>query len=178
MKPFLSKSPAETERFAAEFSKKLKKGDVIALCGDLGSGKTTFVRGLFAGLNGNPAYFVTSPTFTLLHEYSTKKSPLYHFDLYRIETFAEFQNIDFGEYFDGNGICLVEWGDKIPELEPEFDYKVQFEICHDTTRQIVIFGKPREALGKPPLSKRGKGGVCRCSRLFNSPSPLFSRGGS
>ncbi|MBI2339735.1 MAG: tRNA (adenosine(37)-N6)-threonylcarbamoyltransferase complex ATPase subunit type 1 TsaE, partial [Deltaproteobacteria bacterium] len=54
MKPFLSKSPTETEKFAADFSKKLKKGDVVALCGDLGSGKTTFVRGLFAGLNGDP----------------------------------------------------------------------------------------------------------------------------
>ena len=156
MKPFLSKSPAETEHFAGLFSRKLKKGDVIALCGDLGSGKTTFVRGLFRGMQGDPKYFVTSPTFTLLHEYSTKKGPLYHFDLYRIETFAEFQNIDFEEYFGGTGpaggtppgggtgICVVEWGDKIPELALEFDYKVQFEIRDGTTRQIVILGKQRE----------------------------------
>ncbi|MBI4410863.1 MAG: tRNA (adenosine(37)-N6)-threonylcarbamoyltransferase complex ATPase subunit type 1 TsaE [Deltaproteobacteria bacterium] len=150
MKPFLSQSPEQTEKFAAEFSKKLKKGDVIALCGDLGSGKTTFVRGLFYGLHGDPAYFVTSPTFTLLHEYPTKKSPLYHFDLYRIETFEEFQRIDFEEYFGGSGrigsagtgvgdgICVVEWGDKIPELASEFDYKISFRFCDKNKREIVI----------------------------------------
>lgn len=138
MKPFLSKSPLETEKFAAKFSQSLKKGDVVALCGELGGGKTTFVRGLFEGMGGDPKYFVTSPTFTLFHEYPTKKGPLYHIDLYRLNSFREFEEIDLSDYLEGEGISVIEWGDKFPELKSQFTYTAFFKIVGKKRREVSI----------------------------------------
>lgn len=137
-KIFISHSPEETEKFAAEFSSILKKGDLVALCGPLGGGKTTFVRGLFYGMGGDPARLVTSPTFTILHEHSTKKAPLYHIDLYRLEKLSELDNAGLDDYLEGDGIAVVEWGDKIPELCHRFTHSIRFDIAGDEERKICI----------------------------------------
>jgi tRNA threonylcarbamoyladenosine biosynthesis protein TsaE len=134
----ITNSPEETERYAARFSQKLDHGHRLALCGELGSGKTTFVRGLYEGLGQIESLDVTSPTFTLIHEYPTQKGPLYHFDLYRMKNFKEFEFIDFDEYFSHNGICVVEWADKMGEIKNEFTWEVRFELVSFTRRKITI----------------------------------------
>lgn len=138
MQTFISNSTEETEKFASQFAKKLKKGDILSLSGELGSGKTAFVRGLFEGMGGDPNYFVTSPTFTLMHEYPTQKAPLYHFDLYRLNSLQELENLDFQDYFEGKGICVVEWGDKIKEIKGLFNYWFDFQVVDSFTRKIIF----------------------------------------
>jgi tRNA threonylcarbamoyladenosine biosynthesis protein TsaE len=137
MKPFISHNVSETQKFAQEFSQKIKKGDLIALIGDLGAGKTHFVQGLFQGLGGDSQVVVHSPTFTLLHEYPTPKGPLYHFDLYRISSFREFENLDFNDYLQGFGIAVVEWADRIPELKASFTWSIDFQIKGENQRNLL-----------------------------------------
>lgn len=138
MNSYFTHSPEETETLAFEFSKNLKKGESIALCGALGAGKTCFVHGLFNGLGGDEAYFVSSPTFTLLQEYPTKKGPLYHFDLYRLNNYREFCNLDFEEFLHSKGISVFEWGDKWEELKNHFDYLIRFKRLGEYEREIII----------------------------------------
>lgn len=94
----------------------LKAGDVIALTGGLGAGKTHFTMGLVRGLGGGEE--VTSPTFTLVHEYFSGRLPVFHFDFYRIESEAEVTNIGWDEYLEAGGVCVVEWADRFPALMP------------------------------------------------------------
>lgn len=104
----------ETEKFASEFAKKLKQGDVITLDGDLGAGKTAFVRGLARGLGLSDT--VQSPTFTIVNEYRHGEVPLFHFDVYRIESPDDMYDIGFDEYLYSDGICAIEWAVNIKEL--------------------------------------------------------------
>ena len=95
----------------------LEPGDVVALIGDLGTGKTALTRYIAEGLGIRSG--ISSPTFTILHEYSDGRLPLYHFDAYRIDDPAELYEIGYDEYFFGNGVCLIEWPSKIAELIPK-----------------------------------------------------------
>lgn len=101
-------SPRQTERLAARLGAIVEPGAVLILDGDLGAGKTTFVRGLAEGL-GLPAQGVSSPTFTLIHEYEGPV-PLYHFDAYRLNDSQEFVDLGADEYLSGDGVCAIEWG--------------------------------------------------------------------
>jgi tRNA threonylcarbamoyladenosine biosynthesis protein TsaE len=92
-------------------------GDVIALTGGLGAGKTHLTKGLVRGLGGDEE--VTSPTFTLVHEYRAGRLPVFHFDFYRMETAGEVTGIGWDEYLDAGGVCVVEWADRFPALLPE-----------------------------------------------------------
>ena len=94
------------------------------MCGDLGAGKTHFVKGLAVGLNSEAA--VTSPTFTLIHEYVGGRLPLYHFDFYRLEDEDEALKIGLDEYLQGDGVCVIEWADKFPGLLPAETQWCQF----------------------------------------------------
>ena len=94
----------------------LRAGDVIALTGGLGAGKTHFTKGLVRGLGGGEE--VTSPTFTLVHEYLTGRLPVFHFDFYRMEKAGEVTAIGWDEYLDARGVCIVEWADRFPGLLP------------------------------------------------------------
>jgi tRNA threonylcarbamoyladenosine biosynthesis protein TsaE len=108
----------ETIAFAREWAQALRPNDVVALRGDLGSGKTHFVKGLVAGCGS--ADRVTSPTFTILHEYRGGRLPVFHFDFYRLEHRAEVERLGFEEYLeDGGGLAVIEWADRFPELLPE-----------------------------------------------------------
>ena len=113
----ISRRPAETIAFARGRAATLRRGDVLALCGDLGAGKTQFVKGLASGLGYGGE--VTSPTFTLIHEYLGGRLPMYHFDFYRLDSEDETLRLGLEEYLAGDGICVVEWGDKFPALLPE-----------------------------------------------------------
>ncbi len=120
---YISYSCEQTEEFAYEFAKALKPNDVIALFGDLGAGKTAFVRGVARGLNVDE--YITSPTFVILNEYEGKLT-LYHFDMYRLEGCDEDALVDVG-YFDclySGGVCAIEWSEYIEDFLPNVYYKV------------------------------------------------------
>lgn len=113
-----STSLEDTYKIAATIAKSLAPGDIIALTGDLGAGKTTLVRGIVSALHGD-AHAVTSPTFTLMNIYEGTP-PIYHSDWYRLDSTNALGTIGFEEYLEGNGIAIVEWGEKFPtELPPK-----------------------------------------------------------
>jgi tRNA threonylcarbamoyladenosine biosynthesis protein TsaE len=132
---FTSNSPDETEAFGRRFARELKAGDVLALTGGLGSGKTQFVKGLAAGLDATtPA---TSPTFTLIHEYSGGRLPIYHFDFFRIEDRQSAERLGPDDYFFGGGVSVIEWADRFLDLIPENARWISFETKSQTQRVIT-----------------------------------------
>jgi len=130
----ISRSAEETMAHGRAIAATLRRGDVLALCGDLGAGKTHFVKGVAAGLGIISP--VTSPTFTLLHEYSGGRLPLYQFDFYRFEDEDEALKIGLDEYLDGDGACLIEWADKFPALLPPHTRWLRFTHRPDGGREI------------------------------------------
>jgi tRNA threonylcarbamoyladenosine biosynthesis protein TsaE len=132
---FISNSPAETEAFGREFAGNLNRGDVLALVGELGSGKTQFVKGLAAGLRTDSA--VTSPTFTLIHEYVGGKLPVYHFDFFRIEDRQSAERLGLEDYFFGDGVSVVEWADRFSDLIPPTASWISFETKSESQRAIA-----------------------------------------
>jgi len=131
---FISNSPAETEKFGCQFAKKLSAGSILALKGELGSGKTQFVKGLAAGVGSNAA--VTSPTFTIVHEYSGGRWPIYHFDFFRIEDRQSAVRLGLDDYFFDDGVSVIEWADRFPNLIPESAQWVSFEMKSENERAI------------------------------------------
>ena len=112
----ISKSSRETVHVGRELSGKLKKGDIVSVYGELGTGKTRMIQGICKGLNVKER--VTSPTFTLINEYKGRER-VYHFDFYRITRVEEAQNLGCEDYFYNDGICLIEWPEKIEHLLPD-----------------------------------------------------------
>ena len=133
---FTSASVAETEAAGARVACKIRAGDVLALAGDLGSGKTQFVKGLVKGLGC--AGVVTSPTFTLLHEYHGGPFPIYHFDFYRIENLAALRAIGFDETIFGNGVSVIERADRFAGAIPSHARWIKFAILSVDQRQIDL----------------------------------------
>ena len=136
MATFISNSSDETEEFARLFANDIKPGDVFALKGDLGAGKTQFVKGLVAGLGTDAA--VASPTFTIIHEYAGGRLPIYHFDLLRLVDRPSVERLGLDEYFFGEGVCVVEWADHFPDLIPEHARWIEFEIKSENVREIAF----------------------------------------
>ncbi|MGH7602315.1 MAG: tRNA (adenosine(37)-N6)-threonylcarbamoyltransferase complex ATPase subunit type 1 TsaE, partial [bacterium] len=122
----LSHSVDETHQLARELAEHAQPGEVIALFGDLGSGKTTFVQG-FCAASGVTSP-ITSPTFTLMHIYRGRRWPIYHFDFYRLQSVAEAQALGCEEYFDGDGVALVEWPERALALLPLQHWQVHLRI--------------------------------------------------
>lgn len=135
MKTLTTHSEDETIREGERLGRTLRPGDVVALQGGLGAGKTAFVRGLAAGL-GIDSY-ITSPTFTIVNEYSGE-IPLYHFDLYRIESESELLEIGWYDYINLGGVCAVEWSDKIKSALPPGTISVVVENLGDELRRLSI----------------------------------------
>jgi len=131
---FISASVAETEAAGARIAGELTAGDVIALVGDLGTGKTQFVKGLVRGLGCNAP--VTSPTFTLLHEYIGGRLPIYHFDFYRIENLTAVRAIGFDEYVFGSGVTVIEWANRFTGVIPSSARWVYFQMISANERTI------------------------------------------
>ena len=136
MTEFVSKSVAETENFACDFAKKLKPGSVVAFEGGLGAGKTAFVRGMAKGLCCIED--VSSPTFAIINEYRGN-IPLFHFDMYRIETLGELYSIGFFDYLDRNGICALEWSENVYSALPDDSIFVKIEPISETERKISVW---------------------------------------
>lgn len=111
----ISHSPADTEQAGEQLAKALHPGDVVAFFGDLGAGKTHFIRGLAQGLGVTDP--VSSPTFALVHAYQGR-IPFYHFDMYRITSWADLESTGFFDYLDAGGICAIEWSEHIENALP------------------------------------------------------------
>ncbi len=135
MQTFVSQSEKETEQFAENFAKTLKAGAVVAFEGDLGAGKTAFVRGLAKGLNCSDS--VSSPTFAIVNEYDGSL-PLFHFDMYRIETLGELYSVGFFEYLERGGVCAIEWSENIYSALPDESVFVAIEKIDENTRKITV----------------------------------------
>jgi tRNA threonylcarbamoyladenosine biosynthesis protein TsaE len=133
----ISHSVAQTEQIAADLAQTLKPGQCLALHGELGAGKTQFVRGLLIGLGGNPRS-VSSPTFVLLNVYDTGRLPLYHLDAYRVFGSEDFESIGFGELLEQPAIVVVEWAERIAQLLPPNCIHIDIETLDDSTRRISI----------------------------------------
>ncbi len=130
-----SVSAEETEKIGFEFAKLLSPGDCLAMKGDLGAGKTAFVRGMAKYLC--PKARVQSPTYTIVNSYGGK-IPLYHFDMYRIDGEESLYSTGFFDYLDAGGICAVEWSGKIEDFLPDDCYTVAIEKTGEETREITI----------------------------------------
>jgi tRNA threonylcarbamoyladenosine biosynthesis protein TsaE len=137
---FISDSPAATQNAGREFARDLRVGAVVALVGPLGAGKTQFVKGVVAEIGAPVA--VTSPTFTLIHEYTGGRVPIYHFDFFRIEDRQSAERLGLDEYFFGDGISVVEWADKFPALIPPGAHWISLESTTETDRLITIREDP------------------------------------
>ena len=118
-------SAEETFALGKALGEKASPGQIYTLDGDLGTGKTVFTQGVAAGLGITEP--ITSPTFTLIHEYDTGRRPIYHFDVYRIGDIEEMEEIGYDDYFFGEGICLIEWADLIREILPEHVIRITIE---------------------------------------------------
>jgi tRNA threonylcarbamoyladenosine biosynthesis protein TsaE len=133
----ITDSPGETAALARSIGEKLRKGDVLALSGELGSGKTCFTGGLARGLGVDEHYQITSPTFTLINEYPAE-CPLYHFDVYRLDGCSDLDDLGCDEYFSGKGVVVIEWAEKIAEVIPETAIYIDFEYLDENKRKITI----------------------------------------
>jgi len=139
MKPLqvITASPEETQRIAAQFAGELADHAVVALHGDLGSGKTCFVHGLAQQLGVKQA--ITSPTFTMINEYQGT-CPLYHMDLYRITDPDQLFSLGLDDYFDCAGIAVIEWAERAGDLLPAETIHITFEVLEGTDRRSIAIG--------------------------------------
>ena len=136
-KKTITDSPEETKLLAEKIASTLNPGDVLALEGELGSGKTQFVQGLARGLGVSEDGYVRSPSFTLLNEYRGRL-PLYHFDFYRLHNVSDLDELGMEEYFDGKGVTVIEWADRFPGALPKRAMHIKFEIIDVTKRKISL----------------------------------------
>lgn len=136
---FVTESPDETEALAEKLAKKLRPGAIIAYEGDLGAGKTAFTRGLARGLGVKEP--VTSPTYTIVNEYTSGKMPLFHFDMYRLGSAEELFDIGWEDYLERGGVCAVEWSENVAQaMEGAVKVRIAKDTSQEQTRRITIEG--------------------------------------
>jgi len=131
-------SPEETIAFGRSLAEFLSPPKLVLLRGDLGAGKTTLVKGIAAGFGAAKEDDVTSPTFTLIHEYRGPRANLFHIDLYRIETQRELETLALDDLRAENSVLLIEWGEKFPRLQRERDVEISLERHGEDGRKIRI----------------------------------------
>ena len=154
----VSHSERQTKSWGKKLARLLKRGDIVGLTGELGTGKTCFVRGVAQGLGVPDNAWVRSPTFTLINEYDGRV-PVYHIDLYRVSSHAQQENLNLREYLHGDGVSLVEWFEYLPgDATEEF---LEVSLGHDDTkRRTLMFaahGERYEGVVEALRSKRFKG---------------------
>ena len=132
----ITNSYTETESFAEDFAKQLKGGEVIAFKGSMGMGKTCFTRGLAKGLGFQGQ--VTSPTFALVNEYIGGRLPLYHFDMYRIESWEDLYSSGFFDYKEAGGVIAAEWSENIEGALEDDTIVISFERLDENSRKITV----------------------------------------
>ena len=138
MKSFVTHSAEETTELGRQLAAELKPGSVVLLRGELGAGKTTMVKGIAEGFRAADAGAVTSPTFTLIHEYRGPEITLYHIDLYRIDTPRELDTLAIDDLIDKNTILLIEWGEKFARFVRERDVEIAIEHRGGDDRVVKI----------------------------------------
>jgi len=131
-----SNSREETQQYGKDFAKKLNGGQVFALIGEVGCGKTEFVRGVLSEVA--PEIVVSSPTFSIVNSYETKNFTIYHFDFYRIKNINELFEIGFDEYFTENSVVFIEWADMFLGILPKGFETIKFEAISENERQIQL----------------------------------------
>lgn len=134
-----SDSSEDTFRIGAIIGAKADKGDIIALIGDLGTGKTRLTQGIAAGLEVDAAYPITSPTFTLINEYPGR-FVLYHFDIYRLEGSKDLEDMGYEDYFYGDGVVVIEWAEKIRDILPEGVLFINLTYLNEHKRELIVTG--------------------------------------
>ena len=135
----ITREPEQTHALGRQLGEALTEGIVLSLEGDLGSGKTCFVQGLALGLSVPEEIYVTSPTFSLIHQYPGKL-PLFHADLYRLSTLEEAEDIGILDLMTPRNVLAIEWAGKIQGLMPEEGIVIRFEMVNDFTRKISMTG--------------------------------------
>jgi len=135
---YRTKSVKKSLWLGRQLGMQLVEGDIIALIGDLGGGKTWFTKGIAAGLGIEPND-VVSPTFTIVNEYYGTY-PLFHIDLYRIENKEDFVSLDLDTYFLGQGIVVIEWADRWPGRLPDERVQIEFKIIDESVREFTFYG--------------------------------------
>lgn len=138
----------ETREFGIKMGKLLEAGDIVCLNGQLGMGKTTMTKSIGLGLDVDE--YITSPTFTLINEYKGRVQ-LYHFDVYRLENLEEVYDLGFDEYFFGNGVCIIEWAEKIDKIVPKERIVIDIEAGKDENERVFYisgFGQRYEEVLK------------------------------
>ena len=134
---FITHSPEETEAVGEKLAQALRPGTVLAFRGDLGAGKTAFTRGLARGLGAEDR--VTSPTYTIVNEYLSGRLPLFHFDMYRLESEDDLFDIGWEDYLERGGVCAVEWSENVAEAM-EDALSICIEKTGEDSRRIIIEG--------------------------------------
>lgn len=124
----------QTQEFGIKLGNLLKSGDILCLNGDLGAGKTTITKSIGLGLGVDE--YITSPTFALINQYSGR-IPVYHFDVYRLENAHELYDLGFDEYFYGNGVCIIEWADKIEQMIPKERIVIDIQKGNNVDERIL-----------------------------------------
>jgi len=138
-------SERETIDLGRKLGSVLTAGDVVALGGELGSGKTCFTKGLALGLGVDPEIIVTSPSFSLMNEYEGRH-PFFHMDAYRLENASDFLSAGLDEVFYDEGVVALEWADRWPEILPDWRVKVEFSILDERCRKIILSGSHPRAV--------------------------------
>jgi len=134
---FRTASEEETIALGERLARTLPPGATVLLIGNLGAGKTTLAKGIVQGLGAAPADEVSSPTFTLIHEYGVPPA-VYHVDLYRLDSARDAATLGLDELFDGPAIVLVEWGERFPELMPPGHVEIRLRTLSDDQREIEL----------------------------------------
>ncbi|MBU0573478.1 MAG: tRNA (adenosine(37)-N6)-threonylcarbamoyltransferase complex ATPase subunit type 1 TsaE [Candidatus Margulisbacteria bacterium] len=131
-----TKNRGQTHKLGKKIGGALKDGEIVAFYGPLGAGKTTLIQGIAEGFGVKD--YVTSPTFTLINEYQGKAFPLYHIDLYRLEDINEIDDLGIDEYFLKDGVCLIEWAEKMEESLPKDVIKIKIKYISEDERHIWL----------------------------------------
>src|SRR5438270_4109439 len=137
---YTTNSPEETVALGRELASSLTPPKIVLLRGDLGAGKTTLVKGIAEGFNAASEDDVTSPTFTLIHEYRGPSATLYHIDLYRVDTQRELETLGLDDLMGDNSVLLIEWGDKFERFKRERDVEIALERISESGRRIKLGG--------------------------------------
>jgi tRNA threonylcarbamoyladenosine biosynthesis protein TsaE len=151
---FTTRSAAETVALGRKLAAQLGPPKLVVLRGELGTGKTTLVKGIAEGFHAAAEEQVTSPTFTLVHEYRGPKANVFHVDLYRVDTERELETLGLDDLFDERSVILIEWGEKFPRFELERDAEIVLERTGENDRKIVFTAEARRRGGR---RKKGKG---------------------
>ena len=144
MKQFITHSAEETTKLGYRLAGELGPPKLVVLTGNLGTGKTTLIKGIAEGFRAASKESVTSPTFTLIHEYRGPDVIVYHIDLYRIDTQRELDTLAVDDLFDQNSVLLIEWGEKFERFQRELDVEITIERLGENDRKVLIATKAQK----------------------------------